>query len=192
LKIGQERAALDLERSRLNLEEVRHSGVSPRNELYAPFVGGRDFVSERLAVETREIELDIRLLAEHLERLKDLREKALVRAEEPDALEKEIVSRRARIDEIGQRLELRKRFLDGKVSARAVEIEGRLAVAEANLRSAQSKVDVLAARMIRLQALQAEGMVSPTETVGMQYALDSARAELKLAALEVDILKKAL
>ena len=192
LKIGQERAVLDLERSRLNLEEVKRSGGAPRDELYAPFVGGRDFVSERLALESRKVELDIELLAEQLKRLEDLHEKALVGAEEPEAVEKEIASRKARIDEIGQRLELRKRFLDAKISAREVEIADRLAVAEANLSAAQSRVDVLAAQMNRLQALQAEGIVSPTETVGMRYGLDSARAELKLAALEVEILKKAL
>jgi len=192
LQIGQERAGLDLERSRLNLEEVKHSGVTPRDELYAPFVGGRDFVSERLGIESQEIELGMELLADRLERLKGLREKGLVAGDEPDAVEREITVRKARIGEIVRRLELRKRFVDGKISAREVEIAGRLAVAEASLRSAQSKVETLTEQLERVQALQAEGMVSPTDADGLRSGLDAAQAELKLAALEVDILKKAL
>ena len=48
MKIAAEKAELDWKKSLLNLDEVKISGVIPRNELYAPMVGGRDFVSERL------------------------------------------------------------------------------------------------------------------------------------------------
>ena len=40
----------------LDLEEVKASGEAPRDELYAPVVGGRDFVSERLEIEKRMLE----------------------------------------------------------------------------------------------------------------------------------------
>jgi multidrug resistance efflux pump len=191
LKLGQEQAGLDLERARLNLEEVKRSGVAPRDELYAPFVGGRDFVSERLAVEIKKIELDAELLADRLTRLRGLQEKGLVSRDEPDSAERETAARKGLIDEIAKRLELRKRFVAGRISAREVEIAGRLAVAEANLNSAQSKVESLTKQLERQEALQSERLISPSEAAGLRSVLDTAQAELKLAALEVDILKKA-
>jgi hypothetical protein len=191
LKLGQEQAGLDLERSRLNLEEVKRSGVAPRDELYAPFVGGRDFVSERLAIEIKKIELDMELLADRLARLRGLQEKGLVSRDEPDSAEREIAARKGRIDEIAKQLELRKRFVAGKISAHDVEIAGRLAVAEANLSSAQSKVESLMKQLKRQEALQSERLVSPSEGAGLRSVLDAAQAELRLATLERDVLKRA-
>jgi hypothetical protein len=191
LQIGQERAEFGLEGSRLNLEEVKRSGVAPRDELYAPLVGGRDFVSERLGIESKKLALDMELVADRLERLRNLREKRLISGEEPDAVEKEMAVLKCRIDEIDRRLELRKRFIDRKLSALEVEIADRLTAAETNIRSVQLKVDALTEQLKRVQALQAKGMVSSSETAGMHDALDAAQAELRLATLERDVLKRA-
>jgi multidrug resistance efflux pump len=44
--------------------------------------------------------------------------------------------------------------------------------------------------MERLKAMEAQGTVSHREVMQMQYALDAAQAELKLAILEMDIPEK--
>ena len=62
--------------------------------------------------------------------------------------------------------------------------------AERNLRWAESRVDSLKAQVERLTALEAQGKISHRETMQMQYALDAAQAELKLASLEMDVLEK--
>ena len=46
-------------------------------------------------------------------------------------------------------------------------------------------------QMKRLKNLEAVGLISPTESGEMQSALDAAQFELKLAIVEMDVLKKA-
>jgi hypothetical protein len=190
LKFGVEKAALDLDRSLLNLDEVKASGVAPRDELYAPVLGGRDFVSERLKIQIKEIERDLELLGSRLDRSKRLVEVGVVSRGDLDQIQAEIAARKAMIDETRKRIDLRKRYVAGEVTAQEVEIGDRMAVAEKDLRQAQTKVDSLMKQMERSKAQEAVGLVSPGETSQLRYTLDAAQAELKLAALEVDVLGK--
>lgn len=190
IQIAVERAELDVKKSLLNLDEVKASGEIPRNELYAPLVGGRDFVSERLKIEIEMIELDSEQFRTHVERLKHLVEKDLARGDELNQIQAEIASRKVMIDKIQERLELRKRFVAREITAQEVEIKDRMTVAERNLHLAQSKVDSLKERLMRLKSLEAQRMISPMEIKQMQYALDAAQAELELATLEMDVLRK--
>jgi multidrug resistance efflux pump len=190
LKLAVEKAALDLDRSLLNLDEVKASGQAPRDELYAPVVGGRDFVSERMELERKGLELDLEGLQRPLKRFEELVEKGLVERDQLDAHQVEIAARKGQIEKIQDRLELRKRFVAGEATAEEVEIRGRISVAENDLRQAQARADSLKGRLDRLQALETRGMISETEVRQLQFALDAAKAELKLAALEVDVLEK--
>jgi multidrug resistance efflux pump len=189
-KLAAENAELDFKRSLLNLDEVRMSGEIPRNEMYAPLVGGRDFVSERLKIEIKEVELDLERLRIHLGRVNQLVEQNLIRGDEMDRIQVDIANRKMMIDKIQQRLELRTRFLAGEITAQEVEIEDRMTGAARNLHLAQSSVDSLKAQLERLKALEAQGKISHIEVTQLQYALDAAQAELKLATLEMDVLKK--
>lgn len=190
LKLGVEKAALDLDKSLLNLDEVKASGVAPRDELYAPVLGGRDFVSERLKIQIKDVERDLEVLRSRLDRLKQMVEVGVVSGGDLDPIQAEIVGRKAMIDEAQKRLDLRKRFVAGEITAHDVEIGDRMAVAEKNLHQAQSRVDSLMKQLERSQAQEALGMISTRETSQLRYALDAAQAELKLAALEVDVLGK--
>lgn len=191
VKLGLEKAGLALERSILNLEEVKASGIPPRDQLYAPLADGRDFVSERLRIEVKDIEADLKLLASRRERFKELVEKAVVARDELSGIQANIDGRKARIDEVRKRLDLRKRFVAGEITVREVEIMDRLTVAKGNVSQAQAKVDFLKNELERLQTLEEKGMASPMEMGQLRYGLDAAQAELRLAALEVDILEKA-
>ncbi|MDH5706791.1 MAG: hypothetical protein OEZ45_12315, partial [Candidatus Aminicenantes bacterium] len=183
IQIAAKRAELDWNKSLLNLDEVKASGAAPRNELYAPEVGGRDFVSERLKIEIKEIELDLELFRSRVERLKQLVEKGLVQGDEFGLIQSEIAARKVTIDKIQKRLDLRKRFVAGEITAQEVEIKDRMTVAERNLHLAQSRVDSLSEQLKRLKTLETKGMISPLEIKQMQYALDVAQAELELATL---------
>jgi len=57
MELAAEKAGLSLDESLLNRDEVRAAGASPRDEIYAPTVGGRDFVEERLTIRKKEAEL---------------------------------------------------------------------------------------------------------------------------------------
>jgi RNA polymerase sigma-70 factor (ECF subfamily) len=190
MKQGADRAGLELERSLLNLDEVKMSGETPRNELSAPLVGGCDFVSERLEIERKEVELDMELFGRRLDRIKQLLEKGLVQGVQLEQVQAEVAARKVMVDKIQQRLDLRKHFSAGEITGREVEIQDRKAVVEKNLRLAQSKVDSLKEQLKRLQLLEAKGVISPSESREVKYALTTAEAELQLAALEMQALEK--
>jgi len=190
MKRAVDRADLDLKKSLLNLDEVKASGTIPRNELYAPEVGGLDFVSERLKIEKKEIDVDLEQLRSHLGRFKQMIKKGLVGEQELSAVQSNMEEEKVKIAKVQKRLELRKRFLAGEITALEVEVQSRLSTAEKNLHLAQSKVDSLMKQMNRLKTLEARGLISPMEITQTKYHLDAAQAELKLASLEIDVLKK--
>jgi multidrug resistance efflux pump len=190
MKQAVEKAGLDLSQSMANLDEVKASGEIPRHELYAPVVGGRDFVGERLEIEKKEAELDGKLIESRRRRFQQLLELGLIGEDQRNRKQAEMASQKARIDEIQIRLALRKRFVAGMITAQEVEIQDRLTAAERNLSVAQSKVDSFQTQLKRLQKLEALGMISATETHQLQYDLDAAQAELKLAAVEKEVLTK--
>jgi multidrug resistance efflux pump len=190
MKIAAEKAELDLNRSLLNLDEVKMTGAVPSDKLYAPKVRGRDFVSERLNIEIKEIELNLELLRTHAERIKQPAEKNMNQQTELDNVQRELANQQNMIDKIEERLDLRKRFVAGEITAHEIEIKGRITLAERNLHLAQSKVDILEEQMKRLKALGSQGKISQIEIRQLEYGLDAAQAELKLAMLERDILEK--
>ncbi|MBN1274515.1 MAG: hypothetical protein JXB26_19820 [Candidatus Aminicenantes bacterium] len=190
MKLAAEKTELDVKRSLLNLEEVKKTGQVPRNELYAPKVGGRDFVSERLKIEKQEMELELKLFENHLKRLEQLAENKMVSEDQMKHFQADMESQKIKIEKIKERLELRKRFLAGELTVQTVEIQGRITIAERNLKLAETKVDTMKKEFERLKNLEAQGVVSQREITGLKGALDAAQAELKLAALELDVLKK--
>jgi hypothetical protein len=191
MKQAVEKAGLALDKSLLNRDEVRASGEFPRDEISAPTAGGRDFVSERLAIERKQAGLEMSALKTRRLRLRQLIELGLVSETELNALAAEEAAQKAAIEKIETRLSLRKRFIDGLLTAQEAEIEDRLAVAGENLRAASAKVESLRERVKRLEALEARGVISTSETGAAKTDLDLALDEQKLAALEIDILKKA-
>ena len=190
IKLAADRAELDWKRSVLNLDEVKMSGEIPCNELYAPMVGGRDFVSERLMLEKMGIEMGLHLHRHQLKRFKQMAEAGLIHDYELVQILMEIASQEVTLYKIHKRLKLRTSFLAGEITAQEVEIEDRMTGAERNLHIAQTKVKSLKEQLKRLKALESQGNVTHMEVIQLQYALDAAQAELNLAAIEMEVLKE--
>ena len=189
-KLAADKAALDLEISLANQNEVTASGETPRNELYAPVIGGRDFVSERLKVERTELELDLTALKSRAERLERMVKLGVVSADELDQVQGQIVAQSAMLNKAQKRLDLRNRFVLGEAPAREVEISDRIIVAESNLARARKLVEAQKKRLEWMQDREALGLISKSSVQQVQYGLDEARAELSLAALEMEVLGK--
>jgi hypothetical protein len=190
IKLAADKAALDLEISLLNQDEAKATGETPRNKLYAPLVGGRDFVSERLKIERRELELDLAALKSSAGRLERMVKLGVVSADELDQVQPQIASQSAMIDKAQRRLDLRNRFVAGKIPAREVEISDRIIAAESNLARAQNLVEAQKKRLAWMQDREAIGLISKSSVQQVRYGLDVAQAELTLAALEMDVLGK--
>lgn len=189
IQVALEKAGIDLQKSQLNLEEVKASGKIPRNELHAPVVRGRDFVSLRLIFELREIELDLGLLRSHFVKIKQRIDVGIIRESELDHIQAEITAQNVIIDNIKKKLDLRSRFVKGEITAQELEIKDRMSVAEKNLQLARSKVNTLNKQIKQLEGRVAAGLVSQIELTQMRYVLNAAQAELDLANLEMSVLK---
>jgi hypothetical protein len=189
-ELSVKKAGLAVDRSLLNRDEVRVSGASPCDEIFAPKIGGRDFVGERLAIGKKEAEQEMAAGEIRRKRTQNRAALGLISAEEMKALEAEAAVQKAAILKIEKRLELRRRFLAGDLTAQAAEIDDRLTDAEEDLGAATAKVEVLRERLKRQESLVAVGMASVGETQALKTALDAALDAQKLALLEIDVLKK--
>ena len=189
-KLVAGRAEFDLEKSLLDLEETRISGEAPRDEIYAPLVGGRDFVSERLEIDKKVLEADIDLRRTRIERhLKARVDLGLIPKSELDAFQAALAVQEGGVGDIEKRLALRRGFLSGEISAEELEIRDRMTAAEKDLREARSTVDIMKTHLDDLRAKEAAGVISEEEIRGTQMALDAAQAQLRLAMEEIEILK---
>jgi len=184
------RAESDLDRSLLDLEEAQASGVAPRDELYAPLVNGRDFVSERLEIEKKALALELDYHRGRVERsVRPRVELGLIPKSDLDGHLGLIAAREARLSESETRSNLRRSFLAGEISAEGLEVQTRLTEAERKLGEARSTVAAMTAHLDNLQAKVAAGLISPEEFRGTQMALEAAQAQESLALQEIEILK---
>jgi hypothetical protein len=189
-KLGAERSASDLERSLLDLEEVKASGEAPRDELYAPLIGGRDFVSERLEVERKILKSDLDLRRARIERtLRKRIDLGVVPKSALDEFQASLTGQEAAIEDLEQRLTLRRRFRAGEISAGELEIQARMSAAEKELKEARSSIDMIRTRLEDLRAKQAAGLITSEEVKGAQLGLDFAQAKADLAVQQIEILK---
>jgi hypothetical protein len=189
-KLGAERAAADLEKSAVDFEEVNASGQAPRDELYAPLVGGRDFVGERLGIERKVLQADLDLRRTRTERsLRQRVELGLMPESALSWLTAALAGQEAAIKDIENRLALRQRFLTGTISAGEMEIQTRLSAAQKELHEAQSSIDTIGPRLEDLRAKAAAGLVTIDEVQGMELGLSAAQARVNLALQEIEILK---
>jgi hypothetical protein len=189
-KLGAERSASDLERSLLDLEEVKASGEAPRDELYAPLIGGRDFISERLEVERKILKSDLDLRRARIERtLRKRIDLGVVPKSALDEFQASLSGQEAALEDLEKRLTLRRRFRAGEISAGELEIQARMSAAEKELKEARSSIDMIRTRLEDLRAKQAAGLITSEEVKGAQLGLDFAQAKADLAVQQIEILK---
>jgi hypothetical protein len=190
MKYAVERAELALKQAQVNLDEVYATGDAPDNSLYAPVVGSRDFVSERLQLEIAAAKLDFELSGGQFEHAQQRVLTGIVRESELASVQMAMAGGKVHLEKLQSRLELRKRFMAGELTAREVEISGRLAQAQRNLHVAKQRLELLQSQVTRQKDLESQGLVSSLESKQLEYIYKAAQAEMKLADLEISILNK--
>jgi hypothetical protein len=170
-----------IERLDLEIAEIRATGAPPRDELWAPPIGGRDFVSERLKSDSA---LGAEGLSRAEERLRDAERLVRLGLAEPSisgAAEAAALEARQDVALTARKLELRRRFLEERLGADAIarelkrfEMETEIARTAARLRRAED-------RAARARSAAASGVASE---------IDARRAELEV--LEQSALLKRL
>lgn len=179
----------EIQRRRLDLEEVTITGREPNNALSAPLVDGRDFVTARLKTEERPIELQLAIAAKELDRFRKLAESAYVLGHEVDAAEARFQQIAVGLDELRRRQSLRARFLAAELTPKEVELHALQEQARTAREAAASQLPLMAERLERLRRLFQKDMVDRAEVSEMEIALKSMQAQIRLAEFELQIIQ---
>lgn len=166
----------------LDLEEVQATGLDPDNGLSAPLVDGRDFVRERLSME-RDIEM-VRLQA-----LTREAERSGIDRNERAAVMGEVQRQELAIGRLERKLERRRSFLDGEVSAADLEWHELFEKAAGREREAALHLKRVIAAHDEQQSRIGEAGDSH-DLRAMEYEIRNAELQLRLAKLEVEAARR--
>jgi outer membrane protein TolC len=173
-------AQAQLVSSQLQLAEVQLTGLEPLNQISAPLVSGRDFVSERL-----HIEMSIPAAALDWEKtlLADVQRRVAVGAantSELDVARSRVTEIQAAVEAFQRKIEIRRRFLNKDLDATLADL--RVLEAEA-----QQRRSALAPKL-DLARKQAKDMATRVE-IGTASAVELAEAQLRVKQLELDLFR---
>jgi multidrug resistance efflux pump len=171
-------AEVGLATLQLDLEEIRVSGMPPRNEVSAPLVGGRDFVTERLALQQSTAEVGRDLAHARWVRLQDLVTAGAINSRE---LDQEIVALQeaeSHLERVHVKIDLRRRFLKEGMGPEAAERELGLLETQLQMDLARTAMDEAIARYTRMETLVGQGMARDDELT---------EARIKLVQLEIEL-----
>ena len=177
-----------LQRLHLDLEEIRITASSPRNELSAPRVGQRDFVRDRLLLNLQTTQ---RALATAEERLKQLRERIDVGTAPLAALaEAELgrVQAESEMRLLQTQLDLRKRFLEQDLLAQELAAELRRTELTLGYQLAERELAVAQDRLKQLRDLSAVGLAAELEVKRAEVTLLERQLDLQRLRKELDAL----
>ena len=167
-----------LARLQLDIEETQISSATPRNELQAPLVGGRDFVRERLLLDLRAAQRDLAGAEQAIEQARQRVEVGVAPPATVLVAEVEVAEARARLKQLQGTIELREQAVRGEIKAEDVA-------------SMQRRMELMLhrdrlRREIELGRTRIEDIRRQVET-GVASQLDLKRAEVELLERETEL-----
>ncbi len=192
MAVAFSQAESETEFRELGLTETLITGKEPNDALSAPLVDGRDFVTQRLAVQRRPIQRQLDFVADRARRHEELAEAGLASAGELKGFQAEVAGVEQELVGFDKRIALRASFLDGELSAAAVELRAMRFAAVAARDMALRHVEVFAEQQKRFALLSERGAVSDSELHAMETELRTVEAQVELAELELRILDQKL
>jgi outer membrane protein TolC len=186
---GVQEAEAELAQLRLNMEEIRLSGREPLDDIAAPLVGDRDFVSDRLRLMFEVANARQAAVETRLARVRTLREAGLARQPDEQEMQAALMEAQFRVRNIQTQMQLRQRFLNEEISKDDLEKELKLVEARNSLQMLEQRMQVLRIRFARVQQLHEQNMVSRLEVLQSELQLRELEAELQLTRLRIEMLQ---
>lgn len=175
-----------------NLDEILTGGRAVRNEISAPRVGGRDFVSERLRLEL-DANRQLRSLLEPVLEFNEARVRVGLNPEgSRGPLEIERGQLAASADRLGETLALRQAFLAGEVSAEQAEISFRLLLAMTRRLTAEAQLNELRTANESIRRRYELGVITESDLYLSEREILQAEADVEMAAFEIELLTQEL
>ncbi len=169
----------------LDLEEIRLSGVEPRDELTAPLVGGRDFVTERLSLRLQRVQAHTELMARRLAAEQERMGLGVERESPELEADRQRNAASLEVELIAWQLDLRRRFLAGELEAEEVETQLHLRELETELTGQRERLEHLRQQLARMQRLYEEGLVGSRDVRQVETQLQMREMEMQLVQLQL-------
>lgn len=176
----------------LQLEEVLASGREPVGEVSSPVIRGRDFVTERLEVELQLARQMIELTQEQVDRERTRFEVGTGGRAQLEVVQLAHAEREQRVRSLQRRLEIRDDFVSGRVSGVEAELMVRIADTEGELEVARRRFELTQRELDRVQERVRIGIDTPITASQYELALAEAEAQLRLAQMELEVLRQEL
>ena len=176
----------------LQLEEVRLTAREPLDDLSAPLVGGRDFVSERLR---SEMGVPVAVLEIERLRIRDAEQRRALGV--ADALEVEVAAAKvaelaAAVEGLRRKLEIRGRFVAGRADGAETELRALEATALTRQQSLTSRVMLARQQVERMTAKVKVGTGTRVDLAEAAYRLQGLETDMAKADLDVELVRSQL
>jgi outer membrane protein TolC len=183
-------ADLGLQRVKLNVEEVRRSGQPAQDEVTSPLVDGRDFVAERLQLDQKRVAMVAESATAAVKALKA--RQAVGLSDELELIEVEAEAAEALSDlrVVQERLALRKRFLEGRVSVAEATRQSVLLAARHQLLVAQTALAGASKRLIRLQSQFEVGVAAEVDVLKARLEVLSRTQDVTTLLARIQVLER--
>ena len=172
-------------RARLNIEEINAGSQPPRDELNAPLVGGRDFVTERIRLDLANAQHRL-VVAERALATADRRVRVgavsdLARAE----AQLDVARASAALAVLAERLSLRREFVEKATPADELARRTETAQLRQDIRDAQQALELAKALAANVERMRAVG--AATELDAMRAQVEVKERELELSQLVMQL-----
>ena len=165
-------------RARLNVEEIKATAIPPRDDLNAPLVGARDFVTQRiqldLAVAQGRLTATEEVLAEADRRVRVGAASELTRLD----AELEVTRARAALGIAAERRKLRQEFVERATPAEQLA---------SRLQHHQLRLDAMVGETAVRVARQRLDLITRQRAVGVVGEVEQLKAELELKEREMEL-----
>jgi hypothetical protein len=168
-------------RIQAEMEEIRLTGQSPRNELNAPQVNGRDFVSQRINLQLSVAEARLRAAEQKLLELRRrVRAGVVTQVHELEALT-DLLRARRDFTVLAEKRALRREFLEKQTPVDQLALRLERTEMQQDHDVAEAQVRLARQRLSTIQKQRAAGAIGELEV--MRADLDLRERELEVARL---------
>jgi outer membrane protein TolC len=185
-KVSEAEAAVQL--VELELTEVRLTGEEPVTSASAPLVSGRDFVSQRWQVELTVPRTALALTRQRLERAQVRFDVGMAAPTDVEQAGLDVAEVEAAIEAIGRKLEIRRSFLNGTISAAVADLRVLQAEAERQRRTFERRIDLAGRQLRDLQRMVEIGTLKPIELSSARLRLQELQLGLTKAAYDLELI----
>ena len=179
-----------LKRSELELQEARLTGQEPLDQISAPLVSGRDFVTERLQASLLAPEQALGIAKARAQAMRRRMEVGMARVTELVEEEARVLELEAALVSIRDKLDVRRRFASGLITAAQADLRVIESEAEQRVKALEPRIALARKHLADAQRRFEVGVWSHVEVAEARLRLSELEADLAKAQLDLALIRK--